>query len=95
MTERDSLTRRQFLASTVAGGMAGAILRAGRTAANFPEAITQVAFIGGVPTFVRGGNLILRPSFETYAPAPHYFETAYRRPPRARRNACSPAKKVA
>ncbi len=73
MTERGSLTRRQFVKITVAGGVGGAILWAGRTAANSQEAATQVAVIGGAPTFVRDGSPVLRPSFETYAPAPRYF----------------------
>lgn len=73
MTERNSLTRRQFLKTTVAGGMGGAIVWAGRGAANFQGATTQVTVVDEVPTFLRGGNAILTPSFETYAPAPHYF----------------------
>ena len=57
-----------------AGGMGGAIALAGHGAPKVEPLKTRVATIGGVPTFICNGRPVLRPSFETYAPAQHYFE---------------------
>jgi hypothetical protein len=66
-------TRRDFLRTLAAGFVVGRAQGSARTVAGSSGPMTRVQRIGGVPTFVCGGQPVLRPAVETYVPTRHYF----------------------
>jgi len=74
MAQRYDFTRRQFLkAATVGAATCSIGLSTANRASNVKGPITQVASIGGVPTFICDDKPLLRPAFETYVPTQYYF----------------------